>query len=532
MAKFKPIKTTQEKLSQVAYVAGQLIFTMDTKRLYIDISESSNGRLLVSENNIVDVALDSDGKTLRFTRENGSIISHSITIPTITIDSEFNTGSQNPVQNKVITEEINKINALINDIKNGSTPVEKADYAESAGSADHATTADSATNANHASTADSAESATKASKDGNGSVIVETYETKVDASSKLAEAKEYANKIKNDLLNGAGEAYDTLKELGDLIDENQDAIEALKIVAATKSDWNQNDEAASDYIKNRTHYKLAEKELFLNEVTFDGTLYQINDLEGVSDDGSNTNKLIVTLDGVTYEVEKFTYSSEPMKGWGNSRLIQWAEPDINPINVPFLITTYKDYGMFGTGPENVIWEINLPENMAGASHTLKIEVLGSVTYFPLEEGYIPNSIARMDYVDSNFALKSELEEIDLSKYETKEDITTKINEIKAYINQQDDAIKGSVSTLEEESSKYALKTTVEGIDGRVGATEGKITILEGLAAANKAAHEANTIAISARALQTDLDGVSGRVTTLEDWHKNFLEATKEEIQSL
>mgnify|MGYP006974378030 CR=1 FL=1 len=36
------------------------------------------------------------------------------------------------------------------------------------------------------------------------------------------------------MLNGAGGAYDTLKELGELIDENHDAIEALEIVAASK----------------------------------------------------------------------------------------------------------------------------------------------------------------------------------------------------------------------------------------------------------------------------------------------------------
>lgn len=54
----------------------------------------------------------------------------------------------------------------------------------------------------------------------------------------VEETKEYADEIgktvKNDLLNGAGAAYDTLKELGDLIDENHDAIEALEIVAASK----------------------------------------------------------------------------------------------------------------------------------------------------------------------------------------------------------------------------------------------------------------------------------------------------------
>lgn len=64
-------------------------------------------------------------------------------------------------------------------------------------------------------------------------------ETKSDASSKLTEAKTYAdnaaNAVKNDLLNNAGGAYDTLKELGDLIDDNKDAIDALEDIAAGKA---------------------------------------------------------------------------------------------------------------------------------------------------------------------------------------------------------------------------------------------------------------------------------------------------------
>lgn len=38
--------------------------------------------------------------------------------------------------------------------------------------------------------------------------------------------------VKDDLLGGAGEAYDTLKELGALIDTNKDSIDALKALAA------------------------------------------------------------------------------------------------------------------------------------------------------------------------------------------------------------------------------------------------------------------------------------------------------------
>lgn len=66
------------------------------------------------------------------------------------------------------------------------------------------------------------------------------YDAKGAADSALASAKTYADtaatNVKNDLLNGAGGAYDTLKELGDLIDDNTDAIDALETVAAGKAD--------------------------------------------------------------------------------------------------------------------------------------------------------------------------------------------------------------------------------------------------------------------------------------------------------
>lgn len=175
---------------------------------------------------------------------------------------------------------IDGVHASIDSITNGSTPVKEAEHAESA---------DTAGSAN---TANTANSATKATQDGNGKVIANTYETKADASAKLTESKEYtdtmvngvmtgfsgvidamygddwsfeseediptirtiandeattaldsaktyadsaASTVKNDLLNGAGAAYDTLKELGDLIDDNKDAIDALNDVAAGKA---------------------------------------------------------------------------------------------------------------------------------------------------------------------------------------------------------------------------------------------------------------------------------------------------------
>lgn len=62
------------------------------------------------------------------------------------------------------------------------------------------------------------------------------YDAKGSAGAALESAKAYTDDVKNDLLNGAGTAYDTLKELGDLIDENTDAIDALTEIASGKAD--------------------------------------------------------------------------------------------------------------------------------------------------------------------------------------------------------------------------------------------------------------------------------------------------------
>lgn len=66
------------------------------------------------------------------------------------------------------------------------------------------------------------------------------YDAKGAAVAALEAAKYHANDVagavRDDLLNGAGPAYDTLKELGELINENQDAIGVLEKIAVGKAD--------------------------------------------------------------------------------------------------------------------------------------------------------------------------------------------------------------------------------------------------------------------------------------------------------
>ena len=78
----------------------------------------------------------------------------------------------------------------------------------------------------------------------NGDVNVQRS-LKVNNGKTVATINDVAD-LKDELLNGAGDAYDTLKELGTLIDTNKGAVEALREVATNKAD--------KDHNHNDTHY--------------------------------------------------------------------------------------------------------------------------------------------------------------------------------------------------------------------------------------------------------------------------------------
>lgn len=116
-------------------------------------------------------------------------------------------------------------------------------------SATHATTADSATKATKADSATTASSATKATQDGNGKVIADTYETKSDASNKLAEAKSYTDEGIESLNEGFSSViYQMYGD--DLTEEGAPTIRGIA-----------NDEAntALDTAKGYTDSKITEK---------------------------------------------------------------------------------------------------------------------------------------------------------------------------------------------------------------------------------------------------------------------------------
>ena len=56
--------------------------------------------------------------------------------------------------------------------------------------------------------------------------------------------------------------------------------------------------------------------------------------------------------------------------------------------------------------------------------------------------------------------------------------------------------------------------------------------VEAKAAANETAIGTLNTTVATKAAQSDLDAVSGRVTTIETWHSNFIEVSEEEINGL
>ena len=133
--------------------------------------------------------------------EEAGKLTHDLTIKEIgKEDSTFN-GSENATIDLTPYAKSNEVNSAIKDLSDNVSTI-LTDYATES----------------HVAT-----EIAKATEDLNADVetILNDYAT-----------KKYVDDVKNDLLNGAGDAYDTLKELGVLIDENKDAIEALTELAS------------------------------------------------------------------------------------------------------------------------------------------------------------------------------------------------------------------------------------------------------------------------------------------------------------
>ena len=99
------------------------------------------------------------------------------------------------------------------------------------------------------------------------------------------------------------------------------AVEA-KALAEKQSDWNQNDETAPDYIKNKTHYEFEKREIILPETTLNftqtgyGGIQQIPNIDNLN--LMSDEEYIVTWDDVEYLCIAHSFSGEAI---GNNGIL-------------------------------------------------------------------------------------------------------------------------------------------------------------------------------------------------------------------
>lgn len=240
--------------------------------------------------------------------------------------------------------------------------------------------------------------------------IVAKLGTKADTNHNhddVYETKGAAAAVKDELLNGAGEAYDTLKELGELIDENIDAIEALEIVASAKPDWNQNDESKSDYVQNRTHYSIPGIDITWDGVMGDRVslyLYSLGFGESyfvkVSDEVFTPEQLVGSqIVDTTGEITMVTENTIDSTSFPGAHLIQ-KDVDFWYVASVYDVDELKAYlnSAFGYNLTNGTYFL-----LFGDFNITSLTKEGYLRQ--LDEKFIPDTIARKDYVDENFALK-------------------------------------------------------------------------------------------------------------------------------
>lgn len=190
-----------------------------------------------------------------------------------------------------------------------------------------------------------------------------------------------------------------------------------------QGDWNQNNESADDYIKNRTHW--VEDQLI--EIYPETTRGESEFAEPVFDEIFE-GTYVVTFDGVQYKCTAVDGAI------GDSRLNSLDDLS-SAIDVPFYMYCYEGFHIGGAPDDSPVLESGI-FYADGGTHTIKIEKVEGSTYHPLDEGFIPDTIAR----------KSDIGDIDLTNYYTK----TEIDNLELITVEDIDTICGATIQLASE----------------------------------------------------------------------------------
>ena len=192
-------------------------------------------------------------------------------------------------------------------------------------------------------------------------------------------------------------------------DENGNIeVEAGGSVEQVQPDWNQNDSTQPDYVKNRTHWVEGIDEELLAETTTTfrdagGPVMGIAIIDHTKIEVGKRYTLIV--DGVAYESEAFPVTGGTEIGIevtipyiGNPNFMEMGYGEDNGL--PFIAGFSSD----GTGITDTFYVFM--QGADGDSHIISLS-MSSTTYHPLDEAFIPDTIARKsDIPEVNYPVTS------------------------------------------------------------------------------------------------------------------------------
>lgn len=176
--------------------------------------------------------------------------------------------------------------------------------------------------------------------------------------------------------------------------------EYLPDTSTEQSDWNQNDSTASDYIKNRTHWD----ESFILDVSDSDEAYDFDSDFGFLRVSTNPDDFPNDIEGLIVEYNDVVYSNVTHNNWpAHNAAVYSIEVDDVEYDVAVVvrqentdITVYKGGTRYRiTNPGIGVWVIYDP----GVSSRATAKIYTNNVH-PLDEKYIPNTIARISQIDS------------------------------------------------------------------------------------------------------------------------------------
>ena len=378
----------------------------------------------------------------------------------------------------------------------------------------------------------------------------------------------------------AAQTYETKEDATAKYDEVK-----AEIAAIPHADWNQNDETAADYVKNRTHYDNSSIEYLLENVAMSNMTSQamgaghIEYPDGVVPTWEVGKTYYLDFNGATYtslpaEEDRIVFMD----------IVHPSDSQYSQLNVYFKKNYIETLGFYD---KNYDWE--------NSNLTLSV-YSGTTDIKQLDEKFIPDTIARVASVEAvegrvttaegkittlegkvsaneeaiaalqgeDTTIKGRLDTVEAqlgdgegsvtdliadAKAETLEEAaadaaakdTQVLTDAKGYADGLDTAMNTRVEALEaidhEHANKAELDLIATGDKTKWDAAAAKahehtnLDVLEGITAAKVTAWDG-----AEQAAKTYADGLNTamntRVASLESWHENFVECSQEDINGL